>query len=80
MYVVQSQFWSDLRKEEVDRKIMYALVTCENDNYYLFFLFFDFVQSTRYIKQKDTSPLQGFSTYNKYERILNCIVILFPEI
>ena len=28
--------------------------------YYL--LFSDFVQSTRYIKQKDTSPLQGFST------------------
>ena len=26
------------------------------------YLFFDFVQSTRYIKQKDTSPLQGFST------------------
>ena len=25
-------------------------------------LFFDFVQSTRYIKQKDSSPLQGFST------------------
>ena len=48
MYVVQSQFWSDLRKEEVDRNIMCALVTCENDN--------------------------------KYERILNCIVILFPEI
>ena len=25
-------------------------------------IFSDFVQSTRYIKQKDTSPLQGFST------------------
>ena len=30
--------------------------------YFLFYLFSDFVQSTRYIKQKDTSPLQGFST------------------
>ena len=31
---------------------------------YLFiYLFSDFVQSTRYIKQKDTSPLQGFSTW-----------------
>ena len=26
------------------------------------YLFSDFVQSTRCIKQKDTSPLQGFST------------------
>ena len=25
---------------------------------------FDFVQSTRYVKQKDTSPLQGFSTWH----------------
>ena len=33
-----------------------------NIYYFIFILFFDFVQSTRYIKQKDTSPLQGFST------------------
>ena len=32
---------------------------------YLFiYLFSDFVQSTRYIKQKDTSPLRGFSTWH----------------
>ena len=30
--------------------------------YLSIYLFSDFVQSTRYIKQKDTSPLQGFST------------------
>ena len=34
---------------------------CVHSVYY-YLLFSDFVQSTRYIKQKDTSPLQGFST------------------
>ena len=33
-------------------------------NLFNLFLFSDFVQSTRYIKQKDTSPLQGFSTWH----------------
>ena len=36
---------------------------------YIIYLFSDFVQSTRYIKQKDTSPLQGFSTWIKRIKI-----------
>ena len=45
-----------LRSGGLGNKIYYT------DFLIYFYLFFDFVQSTRYIKQKDTSPLQGFST------------------
>ena len=40
-----------------------TIIAATREFIYLFiYLFFDFVQSTRYIKQKDISPLQGFST------------------
>ena len=40
----------------------------------LFILFSDFVQSTRYIKQKDTSPLQGFSTWQGFSIFIRTIL------
>ena len=42
--------------------VSFALVGYKFLSFFIIYLFSDFVQSTRYIKQKDTSPLQGFST------------------